>query len=646
MPNNWREHSSPINISAPTQSPQSCSPQQSDSLTAAGSWGASPPCSAHKHGSHGQKEFAQVKKFYAKIRYSDEFYENKDNITVGFVLDKTSDKRRSGVDAWSQRVHSVVVDIDLEEFAMKKDKKFHRVKYFKQDGVVIWASNGHYANSPNSPSPLRTSGFPPSLASSPDEKPARALCLSEDLLPDEVWMSVFRHLRAKELCTLASVSKHLNAMVLGSASLWTRLHDKLFGTSPESNWGAKVVKHVVCKSERKAARWLDGEAPRTSRVGFANTSAICMDDTHVVSGDGENVRVWVHRTDRRIKTLKGHTSNVSCVEFDASYISSGDVTGFLKIWSMDELKSLKSIRAHQEPISDALHFNSLCITSSLDGTIKFWDLTMLSICPAVLCLRGSSQVYGMAVNRPCNRLYGIGTDIEAWDLETAQRVSLIQEEGGMGGMLADAEAYYGYPVDVWPGTGSRSKAIACGGSLLASASKGIVNLYDTRTSERCCSWQLAAEHDTSPVARASSSVCSGLYMDGWKLLCGFKDVGDSSVFLYDIRAASSTRMNTTPALELSLDGDNSKGNATRKPSIQRFALYDSCILAGVQKEQCVLWDFDKSQTRLLEDSFSGCADSTEQADKRSNQKQATKKQSQGKKNPKHKRRSPHRGRAP
>ncbi len=71
--------------------------------------------------------------------------------------------------------------------------------------------------------------------------------------------------------------------------------------------------------------------------------------------------------------------------------------------------------------------------------------------------------------------YSVGTDIKGWDLETAQTCVEIREEGTMLGV--DPEAYYGYPVDVWPGTGHRSKALANNGNLLASAGKGIVNLY-------------------------------------------------------------------------------------------------------------------------------------------------------------------------
>ncbi len=73
---------------------------------------------------------ASPKAFFAKLKYSPFLYDGTDDVEVGCLKDETSEKRRSGVGAWSKRVHSKIVDIPFHEFAEdgEKNKKFRRVK--------------------------------------------------------------------------------------------------------------------------------------------------------------------------------------------------------------------------------------------------------------------------------------------------------------------------------------------------------------------------------------------------------------------------------------------------------------------------------------------------------------------------------------
>ena len=303
--------------------------------------------------------------------------------------------------------------------------------------------------------------------------------------------------------------------------------------------------------------------------------------------------MWTHKTDRRIKTLQGHTAAISCIAFDNEYISSGDITGHLKLWSMDELKNIRSLRAHADTISDTLHhLHTLCITCSLDGLIKVWDATLAQ--PLVLTLEGNSRLYNMCMLGSKNRLYSAGTNIKGWDLETAQTCVEIPEEGL--GMLVDPDEYYGYPVDVWPGTGNCSKAIATNGNLLVSAGRGIINLYDVRTNQKCCSILAGNKGSTSSflhhsAVNANTNACTGLEIDDWKLVCGFKGV-DSGIGVYDIRAAASSKMRMETVMDLS----PGKGN-----KILAFRVVDSYTVAGLEGDmQCCLWDMELRQSEVEE----------------------------------------------
>ena len=591
-----RSSSAPINFRTPAGKANhslGCSPTSSG-----GSFGGG-------GGSGSKKDLA--KSFFAKVKYSDlptSEYE------VGLLMDKSSSKssRHSG---------RYVVDVPFDEFAARDDKAFHRVRYFKREGVIVWESpskryggsspgGGSFAglgSSPTSHGHLMRLHLGNSREGSPDPSGAsydRDSSTSpwrgtEDVLPDEAWCLILAHVGAKELCVMSAVSKHLNRTISSNAGLWRHLYRDVFGALPEDNWSVKVIKHVLCKSERSASKWLDAE-PSLMDVGFPNTAVLDVDDSHVISGDGNELRVWVHKTDRRIKTLKGHMASISCVGFDSTHISSGDVTGHLKLWSVDELRNIRSLRAHADSVSDTLHFNQLCVTCSLDGFIKVWDATQAH--PLVVDLDGGSRIYNMCMHSARNRLYSVGMDIEGWDLETARSCMQIQEEDAM---LVDPDAYYGYPVDVWPGTGNASKAVATNGTLLASAGKGIVNLYDTRTHERCCTWSVAGGGEREngaeggmggggggggrPTPVASAAACTGLELDDWKLVCGFRDVRKGAVFVYDIRAASSSQGRVwVPTLALSPSGKQ----------ITCFRVFDSYVVAGVQGEACLLWNFDRS----------------------------------------------------
>lgn len=67
-------------------------------------------------------------------------------------------------------------------------------------------------------------------------------------------------------------------------------------------------------------------------------SGLQMDDSKVVSGDGNAVRLWEHATGRRISTLQGHPGRVTCVAFDDSLLVSGCAASVVKLWSMDDLR--------------------------------------------------------------------------------------------------------------------------------------------------------------------------------------------------------------------------------------------------------------------------------------------------------------------
>ena len=117
-----------------------------------------------------------------------------------------------------------------------------------------------------------------------------------------------QELRVRDLCVVCAVSKHLRDLVKGNFQLWHQLYKKIFGMPAEREWSSKVVKHVLCKSERLACKWLDAaeghEPPSGKPVGFPDTQAMDLNESHCISGDRQNLRVWVRVQNQRLETQR------------------------------------------------------------------------------------------------------------------------------------------------------------------------------------------------------------------------------------------------------------------------------------------------------------------------------------------------------
>ena len=73
---------------------------------------------------------------------------------------------------------------------------------------------------------------------------------------------------------------------------------------------------------------------------------LALDGTKAVSGDGSCVRVWSHASGRRIATLTGHPGRLTGVAFDDETLVSGCAGGVVRLWSVDELRCVRSLRHH------------------------------------------------------------------------------------------------------------------------------------------------------------------------------------------------------------------------------------------------------------------------------------------------------------
>lgn len=75
-----------------------------------------------------------------------------------------------------------------------------------------------------------------------------------------------------------------------------------------------------------------------------------------------------------VKTFKGHTNGVMCVQFDDHILASGSYDATIKIWDIESGRELRSLVGHELGVRCLQFDDTLLVSGSLDGTLKMWDL--------------------------------------------------------------------------------------------------------------------------------------------------------------------------------------------------------------------------------------------------------------------------------
>lgn len=62
-------------------------------------------------------------------------------LQIGYVAAKQQAERKSGAEAWSMRIHDVLVELPYADFMQqygREEVPFHRIAFFKHNGEVVW----------------------------------------------------------------------------------------------------------------------------------------------------------------------------------------------------------------------------------------------------------------------------------------------------------------------------------------------------------------------------------------------------------------------------------------------------------------------------------------------------------------------------
>ena len=115
--------------------------------------------------------------------------------------------------------------------------------------------------------------------------------------------------------------------------------------------------------------------------------AFSLDGTFLVSGIKRTIKLWDLQTGGAIKTVHGHTSDVTSVSISphCTMVVSGSTDRKIYLWDTQTGECCCIIDGHNDRIN-SVSFSptnpQLLVSASLDGTIKWWDIDGCQIGPA------------------------------------------------------------------------------------------------------------------------------------------------------------------------------------------------------------------------------------------------------------------------
>lgn len=175
------------------------------------------------------------------------------------------------------------------------------------------------------------------------------------------------------------------------------------------------------------SNWKYGRCDVKTFKGHTN-GILCLqfDDNILATGSYDTtIKIWNIETGEEMRTLRGHTSAVRALQFDGNKLMSGSLDHMIKIWNWQTGECVNTLKYHEGGVI-SLHFEGKYLaTGSSDGCLKVSNFETRQI----WCARGHRDwVNQVRMDLPSRTVFSASDDcsIKMWDMDTKQCIQTFK----------------------------------------------------------------------------------------------------------------------------------------------------------------------------------------------------------------------------
>jgi F-box/WD-40 domain protein MET30 len=200
---------------------------------------------------------------------------------------------------------------------------------------------------------------------------------------------------------------------------------------PEEETRTRSWKAVYRDRWQVGYNWKYGRCSVKTLKGHTNgVTCLQLDDNILATGSYDaTIKIWNIETGEEIRTLRGHARGIRALQFDDSKLISGSLDNTIKIWNWHTGECISTLQGHTDGVV-SVHFDAQLLASgSIDKSVKIFDFNSKE----AFCLKGHTDwVNSTRLDISSRTVMSASDDttLKLWDLDTRQVVRTFEGHVG------------------------------------------------------------------------------------------------------------------------------------------------------------------------------------------------------------------------